>query len=128
MLGNITPCILRPALSETETFELGIPIGVAVVDCGDFLVVPFNEHHSANSDSAVRLTADCDLTTITIILLVGVYPLLEAIPGNEFTFVINETTFPASIVKAAVLSPAVREQLQIDDYSRRFVIWDREID
>jgi hypothetical protein len=36
-------------------------------------------------------------------------PLLDAISGEEFTFVINNTPFSTSVIEAVVLSPAVRD-------------------
>jgi hypothetical protein len=63
-----------------------------------------------------------DLRTTTIL------PLLEAIPRDEFTFVINQTIFPTTIVEAVGLSPSVRDQLQVDACTRRYVICDSKID
>jgi hypothetical protein len=57
--------------------------------------------------SPMRPMYHCDLLTTTA-------PLLEAMPCNEFTFVINEATFQISVVDAAMFSPAVGEQFQVD--------------
>jgi hypothetical protein len=66
------------------------------------------------------------MTTITV-PLVGLCPLQEGIPRDEFAFVINHTPFPTSAVEAVALSPAVGEQFQIDACARRFVICDPQI-
>jgi hypothetical protein len=53
---------------------------------------------------------------------------VEGIPLDEFTFTLNDKVFPTSTVEAVLLSPAVGEQLHVDDCVRGFDICASKID
>jgi hypothetical protein len=72
------------------------------IDQAHQMAVPFGEYHSATCDSAVQLTESRHLATTAGAASLGFGPLLERISPDEFTLVINQTTFQTSVVKAVI--------------------------
>jgi hypothetical protein len=96
--------------------------GILVSARADLIGLGDSEKLPAVLVSPMRPMNHCDLLTTTT------STLLEAMPRNEFTFIINDATFPISVIEAVTFSPAVEEQFQVDACARRFVICDSEID
>jgi hypothetical protein len=94
----------------------------------DDMAVSHSGEQSTTSDSVGPPKDNSDLTTTTAVLLVSVSFLKEGLPRDEFTAIVNDKSFSTSVVEAVLLSPAAREQLQVDACARRFVICDPDID
>lgn len=92
-----------------------------------FMSVSSSESCSIIHDSSGPMMENYDLTTTPPIFLLDGGSLLEGIPQDDFTFVINRTTFTTSIVNVIALSPTVRELYQVDACTNSFVINDPEI-
>jgi hypothetical protein len=105
-----------------------IRVGVSIINLLYLMSDPFNGQRSATRDSTEPLTENCNLMMATTVPLVSVNLLLEGIPREEFTIVINDKIFPTSLVDVVVVSLAVGEQLQVDACARRFAICDPAVD
>jgi hypothetical protein len=67
-------------------------------------------------------SAQSILPKIAAFMADGIVRLLETIPSDDFTFVVNGTESRVSLVEALLLSPHVGSDLKHDANTRRCVI------